>query len=281
MRRLTALHTRLLGVLLVGCGALVCAAPSPSPSLSPPRRIVSLNLCADQYLLALADPGQIAALTQFARDPQISAAARKAATVPVGKGTAEDVIALDPDLLITDPGRRLDTMAALAGEHFRTLELPPVDSYEDIVQEIRNVARAVGHPERGEALVRQMNMELAALPASHAHGVAAYYQRRGYLTGTGTLIDDLMKRVGLTNLAGKLDRPVLSRLTLEQLVAAKPDYLVVERATNRVTDEGTAMLHHPILAGIPRLELPQAWTVCGGPAYVLAARSLARQLSEH
>ena len=39
------------------------------------------------------------------------------------------------------------------------------------------------------------------------------------------------------------------------------------------------MLHHPVLRGIPRLLLPQEWTVCGGPAYVLAAESLARQLA--
>ena len=31
-----------------------------------PRRIVSLNVCADQYLIALADKGQIAALSSNA-----------------------------------------------------------------------------------------------------------------------------------------------------------------------------------------------------------------------
>jgi iron complex transport system substrate-binding protein len=45
-----------------------------------------------------------------------------------------------------------------------------------------------------------------------------------------------------------------------------------------VIDQGTEMLHHPLLRTIPRIDIPQAWTVCGGPAYVLAARSLARQL---
>ena len=29
------------------------------------------------------------------------------------------------------------------------------------------------------------------------------------------------------------------------------------------------------LAGIKRISIPQAWTVCGGPAYVKAARALA------
>jgi iron complex transport system substrate-binding protein len=256
------------------------AAPAASGG-TPPHRIVSLNLCADQYLLALADPGQIAAHTQFARDPEMSAAPAAARGVPTSKGTAEDVVALDPDLVITTPGRRVDTMAALAGQHYRTLELPEADSYADIVTQIRTVAAAVGHRDRGEALIARMNAALAHLPKPAPHGIAAYYQRRGYLTGTGTLVDDLMKRVGLTNLAGKLGRPALSQLSLEQIVAAHPDYLIVEQSTDHVTDLGTEMLHHPALAGIPRLELPQAWTVCGGPSYVLAAQSLSNQLRRH
>jgi iron complex transport system substrate-binding protein len=94
------------------------------------------------------------------------------------------------------------------------------------------------------------------------------------------LVDDLMIRVGLTNLAGKLGKPSLSQLSLEEMIAAKPDYLIVESASDRITDQGTEMLHHPILDGIPRLRLPQAWTVCGGPAYVLAARSLSQQIQQ-
>ncbi len=54
-----------------------------------PRRVVSFNLCADQLLLALADPGQIVALSRFSRDPGMSAAARKARSFPVASGGIE------------------------------------------------------------------------------------------------------------------------------------------------------------------------------------------------
>ncbi len=270
-------HWLLPVILLCGGSALVDARPRALPAK--PHRIVSLNLCADQYLIALADPGQITALTRFSRDPAMSAAADAAQRLPQTKGNAEDVVALDPDLVIASPGRRSATMSALARQHYPTLELKSAKSYADIVAQVREVAAAVGHPERGEALIRRMDAELATLPRRHKRGVAAYYQRRGFLTGTGTLIDDLMKRVGLANLAGKIGKPVLSRLTIEQLIVARPDYLLVETATDHVTDQGTEMLHHPALAGIPRLKLPQAWTVCGGPAYVRAAQSLSQQLN--
>lgn len=247
---------------------------------APPQRIVSLNLCADQYLLALADPRQIAALTSLARDPQMSAGAARAARLPVSKGSAEDVLALRPDLLIASPGRRRETMARLRGRAIATVDLPPAESYADIVAQVRTVAAAVGHRDRGEALIARMDARLAALPPALGRGrIAAYYQRRGFLTGTGTLIDELIARAGLVNLATRLGRVPLARLSLEQMARARPDFLIVETATDRVTDQGTEMLHHPVLARIPRLRLPQAWTVCGGPAYVLASESLARQLA--
>src|SRR3546814_5234381 len=51
---------------------LVVAMSVAAAADAAPRRIESLNLCADQLLIALADRDQIAALTQFARDPTLS-----------------------------------------------------------------------------------------------------------------------------------------------------------------------------------------------------------------
>ena len=270
-------------VSIVAMLACIGAAPAPRraqpPARAVPKRIVSLNLCADQYLLALADRGQIAALTRLARDPAMSAAADAARRVPVTRGSAEEVLALRPDLVIAAPGLRHETASALQGRGIAQLALPPADSYADIVAQTRSVAAAIGHPKRGEALVRRMDAALARVPHDAGRGhVAAEYQRRGFLTGTGTLVDELMRRVGLTNLAARLGKPVLAQLSLEELAVARPDWLIVDEGDARVVDRGTEMLHHPIIGGVPRLRLRGAWTVCGGPAYVLAAASLARQL---
>ncbi|QZP09257.1 ABC transporter substrate-binding protein [Caenibius sp. WL] len=247
----------------------------------PPQRIVSLNLCADQFLIALADRHQIAGLTHYAADPVTSAAAAQAKTYPILGQSAEEVLAIQPDLLVGMPARRSAVMAALQGRGYRALDVKRAESFAAIVRETRKVAGAVGHPERGERLIADMERQLAALPKPGRGRVAAYYQRRGYLTGTGTLVDDLMQRAGLVNLAGKLGKPALSTLSLEEMVAARPDFIIVESQSDTVADQGTAMLHHPALRDIPRIRLPQAWTVCGGPAYVAAARSLVRQVAAH
>ena len=52
----------------------------------PPRRIVSFNVCADQLVVALADPSQIVALSPYAADPMTSVVADKARAFPASAG---------------------------------------------------------------------------------------------------------------------------------------------------------------------------------------------------
>ncbi|QGP79024.1 ABC transporter substrate-binding protein [Sphingobium sp. CAP-1] len=266
----------MIRLLTIAASALFLLTGAAAPHA--PRRIVSLNVCADQYLLALADPGQIAALSSNARDPELSAAAGKARGFRTLRRPSEEVLEIRPDLLIGFPLGPGAVVGAPPGT-WRTLGVASADNYAAILDQIRQVARAVGHVDRGEALIASMNRDLAVLPRPRRGGVAAYYQRRGYMTGTGTLIDDLMRRVGLTNLAAKLGKPALAQVPLEEMVAARPDWLIVESATDRVVDQGTEMLHHGAITPIPRISLPQSWTVCGGPAYVQAARAITARLN--
>ncbi|MDV3458959.1 ABC transporter substrate-binding protein [Sphingomonas sp. HF-S4] len=271
----------LLALPLAALGGAALWANNAVPAAAPakPKRIVSINLCADQLVLALADRDQIAGLTRNAADPEMSGEAAKARGLPILRNSAEQLLDMDPDLVIGMPARRSAALRALGDKDFAILDLETADTIEAIYTSIRQTAVAVGHPERGEALIARMQADLAKVGKPGGGRVAAYYQRRGFMTGTGTLIDALMQRVGLVNLAGKLGKPPLSQMSLEEMVAAQPDYLIVESATDTVRDQGTEMLHHPALAGIPRISIPQAWTVCGSPAYVQAAQGMAAQIA--
>lgn len=250
-----------------------------------PQRIVSLNMCADQIIVAVADRRQIAALTDWARNPDLSAIAARAKTFPVTHRSAEEVIALHPDLVIGAPARIGAVLASLPAKAPRMIDLPWADDVPGIERAITTVATAVGHPERGRALIATMRRDLATIGPPPGRGrTAAYYQRQGYLTGTGTLVDDMMRRVGLTNLARTLGRPALSKVSLEEMALARPDFLLMEADSRAIADRGTAALHHPVLdRAVPssrRLYLPQALTVCGGPAYPRAVALLAAQLRQ-
>ncbi len=267
---------RLRNLLAMMAGAALSAAPA----MAAPKRIVSLSPCADQYLLELADPGQIVALNRFVHDPMISWGWRKAARYPGIRGSAEEMLTLKPDLVLTSGFGTAAARAVLKSRGVKVIDLPWDDSFDSIERTTRLVAAEIGHPERGEALIASMRARLKALGPPPGNGrVAAYYQRRGYLTGQGTLIDEMMRRAGLVNLATKLGRPMLSRLSIEEMAVARPDVLFVENG-RVVQDKGTEMLQHPLLARtIPasrRIDIPEALTTCGGPSYPDAMAALVR-----
>jgi iron complex transport system substrate-binding protein len=261
-----------------GVGALMALLlAAPAHAAPRPQRIVSFNACADGYLIALADRSQVAALSPFARDPAYAAHPDQARGYPVIRGQAESVLALKPDLVIASPYRRAEALALLKGRA-RILDLKPAESFADVVAQTRTVAAAIGQSERGEALIAAMQARVAAAGRRPAGGLAAYYQRGGYLTGTGTLMDDLMTRAGLINLARRLHKGMLNRLSLEEIVYARPDYLILGDAAGSARDQGAQMLDHPALTrAVPlthRLYVPGALTVCGGPSYPEALERL-------
>lgn len=268
-------------LLAIICSAALLAVAAPA--LGAPQRIVSLNMCADQYLIALADRDQIAALSEWARDPAMSYQSEAARSYPVATGAAEAVMSLKPDLVIVNRFRRQETQSILKPYGYPTIELRPARTFEDIVDQTREIAAAIGHPERGEALIARMRAELAAIPAPRGRApVVAHYQRRGFVTGTGTLLDEIMTRAGADNLARSLGRSAVSRITLEEILTARPDYLLYTEQPAPGTDMGTDLLLHPALmeryAPSRRLYVPQALTMCGGPSFPEAVRVLHRQL---
>lgn len=286
-RHLTMKIMPLCGVMawgLMACGQSAPAAKQDGAVQAPakrPEHIVSLNLCADQLLVSLADRTQIAGLTRNANDQEMSAVAGQVAGLRILGNAAEEILEINPDLIIGMPTRRSAALGALKDRDYPSLDLKMARSLDDIYAGITATAAAVGHPQRGVQMVDDMKSAMADVPKVGKGRVAAYYQRRGFMTGTGTLVDDLMRRVGLLNLAEKIGKPSLAQLSLEEMVHAQPDFIVMESSTASISDQGSEMLHHPALRGVPRLYLREAWTVCGSPAYVKAAQSLAEQIGRH
>jgi iron complex transport system substrate-binding protein len=246
-----------------------------------PSRIVSINLCADELLLALADPGQIAALSPYATDPTLSFLAGQAATFRHDAADAETVVDLHPDLVLAGRFTKRATREMLARLGYRLELLDAARSIEDSVGQIREVAALVGHPERGEALVGEI--QAAEASARDAIGTAqpsaAVYQRRGYVTGAETLTAELLGIVGFSDAGGRLAGKTGGFVPLEKLVASPPDYLVVASAAPSAQDQGSALLAHPALAALyppgRRVVLPERLTVCGGPSLPAALTHLA------
>jgi len=244
---------------------------TPGAAAETPSRIVSINLCADQLLLALADRDQIVALSPYATDSAMSFFANEANNFRHDAGDAETVIGLHPDLVFAGRFTKRATRDLLTRLGYRVVLLDPARSIDQSIEQIREVAEIVGHPDRGEALVAVIEAARADAALRAGAGFsAALYQRRGYVTGGGTLTDDLMATLQLTNAGGTLAGGTGGFVPLERIVAERPDVLVVQSAAPPADDQGSALLAHPALAALyplsRRIVLPERLTVCGGPS---------------
>lgn len=234
-----------------------------------PQRIVSINACTDQLLFEIAGPGQIAALTRYAIDPSFSRYSTevKAAGVRLISGSAEEVLKLKPDLVLTGAWSRSATRAHLKASGITVETLAPEPDVAGVLAAVTTVARLTGHEDRGAALTRGIEQALATAPHFEGRLSALQIQRRGYVSGRRTLAGDILERLGAVNAAGKLGISGVGAASLEAVLKARPDVLIVTGAQPGAPDQGAALLHHPALeAAYPperRIELPARMSECG------------------
>ncbi|MEM6382597.1 MAG: ABC transporter substrate-binding protein [Pseudomonadota bacterium] len=245
-----------------------------------PQRIVSLNTCTDQLVLALADPDQIVGLSRFAGDERLSHAADKAQPYPHLPADAEAVLALEPDLVFA--GRFTDgaTKQMLRRLGLEVIEVPFVRTLEEAQAVIIDVGRAVGRPARSEALIADIDGAFAAA-GSQGELTALILQRRGYATGTASLTGDILRRLGIRLASDELVGARGGFADLETVVRADPDILILAQLDSVAEDQGSALLRHPALAerypSSARMALPERLTLCAGPSLIDAADYIARE----
>jgi iron complex transport system substrate-binding protein len=256
---------------LARAGLAILLAGLASPAAAAPARVVSMNLCTDELLVRLADRAQIASVTWLST---VSAGSNVAADVkdaPVNRGLAEEAVAMRPDLVLAGRYTTRQAVSVLKRLGFRIVDVDAPRTLDEARAAIRLVAKAVGHPDRGERMIHELDRRLSRrveprLPALRA----AVLRPNGFTAGPGTLADELMRRAGLVNVAAELRLDNYGQLPLETIVAANVDLLIVDGDRPGPPAMASEILSHPILAKLgDRVHVlrvpPKLWT-CVGPA---------------
>ena len=281
--------TSFAGMLAAIAVALGSMAPAVSAD-GPPKRIVSFNLCADQLLLALADPAQIAGLSPYAVNPLLSVMTERAAAFPRLDWDAESVVNLAPDLVLGGPSHR-PIHAMLSAMGIRVVDVALIRNIADARRQAIEVGKLVGHPERGEALARQIEqaeMRLAAM-AINPPLTALVIQREGYREGPASLASGMLSIAGLrppdrtaSGAGGFMAAEQGGFVSLEHLLTNGPDVLVLQDPPREARDQGALFITHPALltryGPNRRIDLPERYTLCGGPPLLRGLDYLARAI---
>jgi iron complex transport system substrate-binding protein len=229
------------------------------------ERVVSLNLCTDQWLVLLA-PEKVAGLSALARDPALSFVAAEAEQLPRVRASAEAVMELHPDLVLGARFGARTTLALLerAGLRVERLDLPT--DFPGIRAAIQTAANLLEVPERAPPLIAAMDSALPPTPRVGPLVQALVWEPRGWTEGPGGLMDAVLRAAGWVNAGSG------ARVGLEALLRHPPMVLILPGGAAGAS-LATEMLRHPAVRGIPVRAIPTPLTICPGP---FSAEAVAR-----
>lgn len=258
---------------VMGAGALLICIVTPMLTLAderaPPKQILSVNLCADQMLIALAPKERIVALGPFARDPVLSFFSRRAEAFPQVRARSEALFQIEADAITVGPFDNAFMRQMMRRRQIEEIVVGRWTSTAEVLQGVSSFADAIDERLAGEKLIAEIQTGLKALQGLVDRRPAPSFlmlHRRGFV-GEGGLVSELLEMAGLIDAAkGQSSR----FLSVESIIALRPDLLVVSGRNLKAEDRGLELLEHPALAllypGERRITTPDVLTICGGPS---------------
>lgn len=250
-------------------GALAAAMIIVGPARASGPRVLSLDSCADQYVLALAPRQTIVGLSHRAGAPD---SYMRAASVglPRRRATVESLVAARPQVVVRHWGGDARLVAALDRRGVRTVRIDDAEDFEGVRGNVRRVAQALDRRANGEALIAQMDKRLNAAAGTWTGQSALYLTPGGYTAGRGTLMDTMLKAAGLSNAS---TGPFFSAVALEAMVMNPPQAVVLgffdqTRAGSDRWGPGRHAALRRVVEGRTLASLPGA--VVGCPAWFAA-----------
>ena len=262
---------------VIAAAMLVPGAVSAAP------RIISMNICTDQLLLAVADPAQIMGLSRFSRDTRLWSGA-EARRYPILSGGAEDILMLKADIVAASAFDKRSTREILKANGQNLVEFPIPRTLADVREQIRQMGDLAGHPGRATAEIARLDAAIAGAKQAVAgkHFRILPLSRRGWVPGRDSFVGAILAEAGLVSAAGELGIDFGGFVSMEEIIKLKPDFLVVSDAGERAEDDGRAFLLHPALERFyprsKRIVIPERMTECGGVMLADALNALAVEL---
>lgn len=258
--------------------AIALLGGASAASAEAPKRVVSLNLCTDQLAMLLAADGQLYSVSHLATDETASVLAKEAVPFVANHGLAEEIFLMKPDLILSGTYTTRATVDILKRLGFRVEEFQPESSFADIRANIRRMGSLLGREAKAEELVRGIDATLANVPTGKADAptIAPYYANQ-FTSGRDTLAGEVVTRAGLINMGEKLGFQGTQKLSLEQLVMAKPDLIAAHNAYAAPSLAYEAQVHpafRAALQGKNLIDIPDKYWICGGPFTAEAVKLL-------
>ena len=256
----------LLALSLAACGPV---SPASERSIHP--TIVSLNPCTDAILAEVADQDQILAVSHYSHNPaatsmDLDIARQFAAT----GGTVEEVLALNPDLVVAGDFLPPATRQALSDLGIRVETFGIASSLEASYARIERLSALAGHQSKGAGLIERIERALDDTAGTGRPIGAVLWQPAGIVPGEAVLVSELMRHTGFVSHSAARGMGQADYLSLEQMLADPPEVLLLAGQERSQQHPALGLLSDTALA-----HFDSSLLYCGGPTIIRAAEQLA------
>lgn len=261
----------------------LCAAFFASAHAQAPQRIVSMNLCTDELLLRIVDPARIASITYLSQQPVNAPLGLSHITeqLPANHGLAEEIIKLQPDLILAGSFTTTTAVALLRHLGYRVETFAPENTFADMRANIRKLGALTGDTAKAEQIIADFDTRLAQLQSQIPPGEKPVFADIGvnnFITGDGTLYAEVINAGGYRTLGQALGYSGYRNVPLEQVLTIRPALIATATPWTNPPSMSTMALGHPalrsLIAKTPQIAIPERYTTCGAPSLLGAIEML-------
>jgi iron complex transport system substrate-binding protein len=197
-----------------------------APAAEPPRRIIALSPSVVEIAYEIGAQGAVVGISSYADYPP-RAKTEKPVVGGVVDVDVEKVIALDPDVIISNPSvmarERLEPLG------FELVFLPD-QTLEEIAASFISVGVYAGKPDSGRALATRFTESVSAAKRRSSgraslKAVAVIGYEPLWVAGGEGFLNELLEAAGFTNAAGAVKKDFYAA-DFERILAAAPDVII-------------------------------------------------------
>jgi len=267
--------------LITATLALTLHAHAQTPPY--PQRIVSMNLCTDELLMRIVDPSRIAGVTYLSQQPVNAPLGLDhiAEKLSVNHGLAEEVIKLNPDLILAGAYTTSTATNLLRSLGYQVVTFDPENTFADMRANIRRLAALTGDTDKAEQVIADFDARLAQLQSEIPPGEKPVFADIGvnnFIAGGDTLYTEVVNAGGYRTLGQALGYSGYRNVPLETVLTVRPALISTATPWTSPPSMSTMALGHPALrtlvAQTPQVSIPERYTTCGAPSLLGAVEIL-------
>ena len=239
---------------------------------APPERVYSLSLGHAEIVAALRGGNVLVATASFFKDPGTSAAYTEFVGLPDAGSDPEEIIGLDPQIVIASAFTSADLVAQLTGVGVKVIRADLEDSAIGNVPNILLLGYMLGAEDRAIELAGEVRSRVLAVTdridsSSPVRPRVLAMSRFSdiFVAGKGSTEGGIIEAAGALNVAAEAGVNLHQNVGIEGIATMNPDIILLTQPEQSALDFADDLYDDPALAAVPAIVNRQV--IFGDPTF--------------